>query len=164
MATDLFYGLLPDHLVLALLVALMLLETLRLDTRWARPVFILGLLGAGAALLHQWQAGYAAEIVAGEIHVDRLAVLGKLVVLGCGLAGALVFATRQGYKFWMLVTAMVFGAMLILHSAGFASLFLGIEMLSLPAFALIVQDQGSAGPASEGAVSSFTVRDMPMAV
>lgn len=163
MATDFFYGLLPDHLVLALMVALMLLETLRADVRWARPVFILGLLAAGAALLHQWQAGYAAEIVAGEIRVDRLAVLGKLVVLGCGLAGALVFAARQGYKFWMLVTAMAFGAMLILHSAGFASLFLGIEMLSLPAFALIVQDQGS-GPASEGAFKYLVLSSVASAL
>lgn len=163
MATDFFYGLLPDHLVLALMVALMLLETLHVDTRWARPVFILGLLAAGAALLHQWQAGYAAEIVAGEIRIDRLAVLGKLVVLGCGLAGALVFAARQGYKFWMLVTAMVFGAMLILHSAGFASLFLGIEMLSLPAFALIVQDQGS-GPASEGAFKYLVLSSVASAL
>jgi NADH-quinone oxidoreductase subunit N len=163
MATDFFYGLLPDHLVLALMVALMLLETLRADARWARPVFILGLLAAGAALLHQWQAGYAAEIVAGEIRVDRLAVLGKLVVLGCGLAGALVFAARQCYKFWMLVTAMVFGAMLILHSAGFASLFLGIEMLSLPAFALIVQEQGQ-GPASEGAFKYLVLSSVASAL
>jgi NADH-quinone oxidoreductase subunit N len=104
-----------------------------------------------------------AEIVAGEIRVDRLAILGKLVVLGCGLAGALVFAARQCYKFWMLVTAMVFGAMLVLHSAGFASLFLGIEMLSLPAFALIVQEQGQ-GPASEGAFKYLVLSSVASAL
>lgn len=163
MATDFFYGLLPDHLVLALMVALMLLETLRADARWARPVFVAGLLAAGAALLHQWQAGYAAEIVAGEIHVDRLAILGKLVVLGCALGAALLFAARQGYKFWLLVSAMVFGGMLILHSAGFASLFLGIELLSLPAFALIVQAQGQ-GPASEGAFKYLVLSSVASAL
>ncbi len=163
MATDFFYGLLPDHLLLALMVALMLLESLRVDARWARPVFIVGLLSAGAALLHQWQAGYSAEIVAGEIRVDRLAILGKLVVLGCGLGGALLFPARQGYKFWLLVSAMVLGAMLILHSAGFGSLFLGLEMLSLPAFALIVQEQGQ-GAASEGAFKYLVLSSVASAL
>ena len=164
MATDFVYGLLPDHLLLALMVALMLLETLRADARWARPVFVAGLLAVGAALLHQWQAGYGAEIVAGEIRVDRLAILGKLVLLGCGLSLPLIFAARQGYKFWMLVTAMLLGASLVLQSAGFASLFLGIEMLSLPAFALIVQDQGSAGPASEGAFKYLVLSSVASAL
>jgi NADH-quinone oxidoreductase subunit N len=163
MATDLFYGLLPDHTVLALMVVLMLMEILRADKLWARPIFIAGLLSAGAAALHQWLAGYSAEIVAGEVHVDRLAILGKLVVLGCGLAGAMVFAAGRSYKFWLLVTAMVFGAMLILHSASFASLFLGIEMLSLPAFALIIHEQGSS-PASEGAFKYLVLSSVASAL
>lgn len=163
MATDLFYGLLPDHTVLALMVVLMLMEILRADKLWARPIFIAGLLSAGAAALHQWLAGYSAEIVAGEVHVDRLAILGKLVVLGCGLAGAMVFAAGRSYKFWLLVTAMVFGAMLILHSASFASLFLGIEMLSMPAFALIIHEQGSS-PASEGAFKYLVLSSVASAL
>ena len=60
MATDFFYGLLPDHAVLALIVLLMLLEILRADKLWARPVFIAGLLCAGAAVLHQCLSGYSA--------------------------------------------------------------------------------------------------------
>lgn len=163
MAAEFFYGLLPDHLLLALMVALMLLETLRAHLRWARPVFVAGLLAAGAALLHQWQAGYSAEIVAGEIHVDRLAILGKLVLAGCGLAGAMIFAARQSYKVWVLVTAMVLGGMQILNSAGFASLFLGIEMLSLPAFALIVHAQGSS-QASEGAFKYLVLSSVASAL
>ena len=163
MATDFFYGLLPDHLLLALIVVLMLLETLRASPRWARPVFIVALLAAGAALLQQWQAGYNVEIISGEIRVDGFAVLGKLVVLGCGLSLALAFAARQGYKFWMLVASMVFGAMLILQSAGFASLFLGIEMLSLPAFALMVQEQGD-GLAAEGAFKYLVLSSVASAL
>jgi NADH-quinone oxidoreductase subunit N len=150
MATDLFYGLLPDHLLLALLVALMLLETLRAGPALARTVFVVGVLAAMAALAHQLAGGYSAEVIAGEIHVDRLAILGKLVVLGCGLALALGFAVQNGYKFWMLVASSLLGAMIIFGSAGFVSLFLGIEMLSLPAFALMVQGQGHTS-ATEGA-------------
>ncbi len=163
MAADFLYGLLPDHLVLALMVALMLLEILRAHVRWARPVFVAGLMAAGAALLHQWAAGYGAEIVAGEIQVDRLAILGKGVVLGCALAVAVIFVARQTYKHWVLVTAMLYGAMLILQSAGFASLFLGIELLSLPAFALIVHAQG-ASPASEGAFKYLVLSSVASAL
>ncbi len=163
MATDFFYGLLPDHVVLALVVVLMLLEILRADSIWVRPVVFVALASAGAAALHQWLAGYSVEIVTGEVHVDRLAILGKLLVLGCGLVVVLVFTARQSCKFWLLVASMLYGAMLILHSAGFASLFLGIEMLSLPAFALIVHEQGSS-PASEGAFKYLVLSSVASAL
>jgi NADH-quinone oxidoreductase subunit N len=54
--------------------------------------------------------------------------------------------------------------MLIFGSAGFASLFLGIEMLSLPAFALIVQGQGHTGPASEGAFKYLVLSSVASAL
>jgi NADH-quinone oxidoreductase subunit N len=76
--------------------------------------------------------------------------LGKAVLMGCGLALALGFTDQGGYKFWMLLASSLLGGMVILDSAGFATLFIGIEMLSLPAFALMVHRQGQ-GAASEGA-------------
>jgi len=72
------------------------------------------------------------------------------VVLACGLALAAGFDSRGGFKFWLLLAAMLLGAMLVMGSAGFASLFIGIELLSLPAFALMVQGQGRT-VATEGA-------------
>lgn len=150
MSADMLYGLLPDHLLLGLIVVLMLLETVRLDPRWARPVFVAFVLAALGVLLQQLGAGYSADILPGEIRVDRFALLAKLVVLGCGLAFAAGFDARGGFKFWLLLAAMLLGAMLVMGSAGFASLFMGIELLSLPAFALMVQGQGRT-VASEGA-------------
>ena len=150
MATDLLYGLLPAHLLLATMLALMLLETFRVGPALARTVFVVGVLAAMAALAHQLSGGYSAEVVAGELRVDRFAILGSLVVLGCGLTLALGFAAQNGYKFWMLLASSLLGACVILSSTGFVSLFLGIEMLSLPAFALMVQGQGHTS-ATEGA-------------
>ncbi len=150
MSADFLYGLLPDHLLLALMLLLMVLEMARVDARWARPVFV-GAVGAAlAVLLQQIAAGYSAEIVAGEIRIDRFALLAKAVLLGCGLAIALGFAARGGWKFWLLLASMLLGAMLVMGSAGFASFFIGIELLSLPAFALMVQGQGGT-VATEGA-------------
>jgi hypothetical protein len=92
----------------------MLLETLRAGPALARTVFIVGVLAAMAAALHQLRPATAPKSLPGEIHVDRLAILGKLVVLGCGLALALGLCGQNGYKFWLLVASSLLGAMLIL--------------------------------------------------
>src|SRR6187455_1227721 len=103
MATDFVYGLLPDLLVLKLIVVLMLLEMLRADARWARVAFIAFALTALAMLADQFQGGFAGELVSQEVVVDSLAVLGKSVLLLCGLGVAFGFgAAARGYKFWLL--------------------------------------------------------------
>lgn len=150
MVADLFYGLLPDHLVLGLIVVLMLLEMFRASPALARWVFVGALLAAGTALLQQLAAGYVAEIVPGEIRIDRFAQLAKLVILGCGLLLAFALPARSTYKTWLLLACALFGALIMMDSAGFASLFIGIEMLSLPAFALIIHGCGRSA-AAEGA-------------
>ncbi len=150
MAADFFYGLLADHLVLGLMVVLMLLEIFRAAPTLARIAFIATMLAAGAALLHQLATGYVADIVPGEIRIDRFAQLAKLVIVGGGLALAMTFPARASYKTWLLLACALFGALIMMNSAGFASLFIGIEMLSLPAFALMVHGCGR-GVAAEGA-------------
>jgi NADH-quinone oxidoreductase subunit N len=55
------------------------------------------------------------------------------------------------FKTAFLFCSSVLGAMVVMDSAGFAALFIGIEMLSLPAFALIVLGQGRTTAAAEGA-------------
>jgi NADH-quinone oxidoreductase subunit N len=150
MATDLLVGLVPEHIVLGLVLVLMLVEMARPDPRWSRVAFVAAMLAALAAAVWQAATGFAAEVVPGEIHVDRLAVLGKVVILLCGLGLGLGFPDPRSFKHWMLVASSLLGGMLILDSAGFASLFLGVELLSLPAFALIVHGAGRTA-ASEGA-------------
>lgn len=151
MGTDLFYGLLPEHILLALLLVLMLLEILRTDRRIATLLFTVAVAAGCGVLLAQLGQGYAADIAPGEIRVDRFAELAKLVVLGCGLIlGLCSLASSGTFKFWMLLSSSLMGALIIMDSAGFISLFMGIEMLSLPAFALMVHGCGSSA-SSEGA-------------
>jgi NADH-quinone oxidoreductase subunit N len=150
MRSEFVFALGPDLLLLGAIVALMLLEMLRADARWARAAFVVS-AGAGAFLLwQQLAAGYVSDVVPGELGTDRFAQLGKLVLLACGLGVAAGFAAARGYKFWLLVTSSMLGGMLMLGATGFAPLFIGIELLSLPAFALIVQGQGRTA-AAEGA-------------
>lgn len=167
MAADFFYALLPDLLLLALLVVLMGLETLRVHARWARPVALAALAAAGAALLHQIQAGYNGEPVAGELLIDAAALWGKAVLIGGLFALAALLAPPAedagAHKFWMGVAASGLGGLLMLGSSGFATLFLGIELLSLPAFALMVQGQGRSA-AAEGAFKYLVLSSLASAL
>jgi NADH-quinone oxidoreductase subunit N len=163
MATDLVYGLLPEHLVLGVMVLIMVLEMFRVDHRWARVAFVAAMLAGLAVAAQQFATGYRSEVIPGEIVVDRLAIAGKLVILTCGLALALGFPARESCKFWLLVASMSLGALLILDSAGFVLLFLGIEMLSLPAFALIVHGQGQTA-AGEGAFKYLVLSSVASAL
>ena len=142
MPSDFLVGLLPDRLLLALIVALMLLELMRTGTALARAVFIGVLTAVLLTVLRQMMAGYTAQIVPGEVHVDALTLAGKLALAAAGLLLGLTFPRGASHKTWVLLSASLFGGFVILDSAGFASLFLGIELLSLPAFALIVHGSG----------------------
>src|SRR4029077_5842020 len=90
MASDLAYGLLPDHLLLASLLVLMLLETIGARERLASVLLALTLFCGCAVLAQQIATGYVAEPLPGEIRIDRFALLAKLVILACGLLWTLV--------------------------------------------------------------------------
>ena len=151
MATDFLYGLLPEHLLLSLILILMVLEIMRADQALAGPLFLLTLsLGCGV-LVSQLSSGYTLTLIPGEVVIDRFAVLAKLVILGCGtVLGFFSITGSKCFKTWMLLSCSLFGGMIMMESAGFISLFIGIEMLSLPAFAMMLHGRG-ASVACEGA-------------
>jgi NADH-quinone oxidoreductase subunit N len=163
MTNDFVYALGPDLLLLGAIVVLMLLEMFRADARWSRFVFIAAAAAGACLLTQQLTAGFNADVIPGEIGTDRFAQLAKLVLLGCGTGVALGFAAARGYKFWLLVTSSLLGGMLMVGSAGFAPLFIGIELLSLPAFALIAQGQGRSA-AAEGAFKYLVLSSVASAL
>jgi len=150
MPADFWTALLPDHLLLGLLFAVMALEMLRVDERVARPLLIVTLAAAWAVLLRQYATGNAVTLVADEFRIDRFAVLAKLVIVGCGLLWSTLLRGRVTFKTAFLASSSLLGASVVMDSAGFVSLFIGVEMLSLPAFALMVHGAGDTA-ASEGA-------------
>ena len=163
MPTELLVGLLPEHLTLGIILVLMLLEILRADPRWARGVFLVGVAAGIGTLLGQLSAGYRATIVPSEVVIDQFALAARTVLLLCGAGLALGFRDAGGYKFWLLAASSLLGGLLMMDSAGFVTLFLGIELLSLPAFALIVLGQGRTA-ASEGAFKYLVLSSVASAV
>ncbi|HEY5807402.1 MAG TPA: proton-conducting transporter membrane subunit [Povalibacter sp.] len=150
MAIDLWYGLLPEHLLLGTLLGLMVLEMCKAPAPLGHTLVRLVLVTAGTVLVRQYMQGYAIDLLPGEIRIDRFALLAKLLLVSCGLVWAFVFPARATFKSGMLLCSCLLGACVMMDSAGFIPLVLGIEMLSLPAFALMVHGAG-ASAASEGA-------------
>ncbi|HJV35105.1 NADH-quinone oxidoreductase subunit N [Geomonas sp.] len=151
MGIDLIYGLLPEHILLTLILALMVLESLRVDRQWAGPLFTFSLVAGCLVLCQQIGEGYAFGLAQEEIAVDRPALLARLAVLGCGLILGLCFHERfASYKSRLLLSCSLLGGLLMMGSTSFITLFIGIEMLSLPAFALMLHGGGEPA-ASEGA-------------
>jgi NADH-quinone oxidoreductase subunit N len=163
MGTDLFYGLLAEQLLLGLLLALMLLEMLKASPRVADALVKLVLLAACAVLVRQYAQGYDVDLLPGEVRVDRFAVLAKLVLLSCALLLSLVSPVAATFKSGFLVCSSLLGALIVMDSAGFIPLFIGIEMLSLPAFALIVSGTGTTS-ASEGAFKYLVLSSIATAL
>lgn len=144
MAADLFYGLLPEHFLLALLVVLMFIEIIGRGGRAAGILFNIVMISGCAVLLNQLGQNYSAMIVADEIVIDHFALVARLVVFACGIVyGVSCLGNNEKPKFWILLTSSLLGASIVFVSSGFISLFLGIELLSLPAFALIVHRAGN---------------------
>jgi len=163
MPSELMSGLLPEFLVLGAIVLLMLLEMLRVDGRLARAVFVVATGGGLVVLLRQISAGFGATLVPGEVVIDPFAMHARVVLLLCALGLGLGFSRAGGHKFWLLAAGSLLGGLLMMASAGFITLFLGIELLSLPAFALIVHQQGR-GVASEGAFKYLVLSSVASAV
>lgn len=163
MPTDIPYALLPELLVGATVLALMIAEAVRADARFARVVFAVGAVASLAACLQQWLAAYGAVLLDGELRIDRVTQFGRAAALACAVALAAAFPTARGYKFWLLVACSLLGALAIAASGGFAVFFIGLEMLSLPAFALIVLERGSTS-AGEGALKYLVLSSVASAL
>jgi NADH-quinone oxidoreductase subunit N len=163
MASEFIHALAPELLLLGLIVVLMLLEILRADARWARPCVVAALAAALVLLLLQLDGNYSSAVAMGEVEVDRFSILARIVLLLCMTAVALGFGAAQSCKFWVLATASALGGLLVVGSTGFAPLFIGIELLSLPSFALIVHGQGRSA-ASEGAFKYLVLSSVASAL
>ena len=127
------HGLLPEHILLGLILILMMLELTGMDKRAGSILFLVS-LGAGTVTLGlQLSQGYVANMVAGEIRIDRFAEISRLVILSCGLILGIYSLTSEAcYKYWILIASSLLGALIILDSAGFISLFMGIEISRYP--------------------------------
>ncbi len=153
---DLVYGLLPEHLMLLLLLLLAMLGPLS----HGRNTLILTtvvLLASALVVVIQMLEGYSAEVVPGQYAVDGMALLAKLVILITGLAVvALSSRYAASVKFYLLLSSSLLGALVAMGSESFITLYLGLEILAIPCYAMLAVG-GRSGRADEAAVKYVLV-------
>jgi NADH-quinone oxidoreductase subunit N len=138
-AQEILMAMLPEHLLLAGIVALLCLELVAGRARWAFAVSILAVMAAAAAAIGLFAAGYSAEPFAGQYSVDPIASLGKAILLALAVLVLLISRSDLSQRpFPVLLLSSLYGVCLLLSSDTFLTLFLGLELMSLPVYVLVV--------------------------
>ena len=138
-ARDIVIAMLPEHLLLAGIVALLVLEIASARPRGALPLSLLAVVGALSAAAVLAIGGYSAAPFAGQFSVTPQDLLAKTVVLA--LAVPVLLLSRQDFgepRFHVLLLSSLYGVCLLLSADSFLTLFLGLELMSLPVYALVL--------------------------
>ncbi len=132
-------AMLPEHVLLAGIVLLIVLEIAG-SRRGALVLSAAVVAGAAviAAKLHL--AGYVAAPFAGQFSVGPGPFLAKAVVLG--LAFPVLLLARGDFAddgpFYPLLLSSLYGFCLLMSADSFLTLFLGLEIMSLPVYVMVL--------------------------
>jgi NADH-quinone oxidoreductase subunit N len=136
---DVLTAMLPEHV---LLLGMLLLLGLEIYTGRERGGFLLAvatLVVAGLAALWLTCTGYAGAPFPGHYSINAAGALSKAVLLAFALPVLLV--SRDDFeegRYYVLLLASLYGACLLVSSDSFATLFLGLEIMSLPVYVLVL--------------------------
>ncbi|MBS0396144.1 MAG: NADH-quinone oxidoreductase subunit N, partial [Proteobacteria bacterium] len=132
-------ALLPEHLLLVGIVALLALEIQNPRARGAFAIAFAGTAAAAAAALWLHWTGLSAAPFPGHYLVGPAMSLAKFVLLGLALPVLLLSRDEfSGARYYALLLGSLYGALLLPSSASFPTLFLGLELLSLPVYVLVL--------------------------
>lgn len=134
-----FAAMLPEHLLLAGIVLLLVLEIGWTRSRGALPLSLVVVGVATVAAAWLGLSGYAATPFPGHYSVTAGGLLAKAVVLA--LAIPVLLLARDDFPegaFYPLLLSSLYGFCLLFSSDSFLTLFLGLEIMSLPVYVLVL--------------------------
>ncbi len=137
--TTLLVAMSPEHLLLAGIVVLLAIDSASDRPRGHLPVALLAVAGAALAAALLAISGYAAAPFPAQLSVDSSAFAAKAIVLV--LAIPVLLLARDEFPdgpFYTLLLSSLYGACLILSADSFLTLFLGIELMSIPVYVLVL--------------------------
>jgi NADH-quinone oxidoreductase subunit N len=137
--TELFTAMAPEHLLLAGIVALVALEIVSERSRGALVVATASAAAAAAAAFWLHSNGINASPFAGQYSIDPQWSLAKALVLS--LAVPILLMSRDEFRdgpFYPLLLSSLYGFCLLLSADSFLTLFLGLELMSLPVYTLVL--------------------------
>jgi NADH-quinone oxidoreductase subunit N len=136
---DVLTAMLPEHVLLAGMLLLLVLEIARGRERGGFALAVVTVAAAAAAALSLAGTGYVGAPFPGHYAVDATSSIAKAVLIALSLPVLLV--SRDDFeetRYYVLVLSSLYGACLLTSSASFATLFLGIEIMSLPVYVLVL--------------------------
>ena len=134
-----FAAMLPEHLLLSGLVALLILEIVSDEPRGELAVSLVAVGLAGLAAAWIASQGRTLEPFPGQFVVTPVIAWAKAAVLL--LAIPVLLISREDFErgpYYPLLLSSLYGVLLIASSGSFLTLFLGIEIMSIPVYALVL--------------------------
>jgi len=132
-------ALLPEHLLLAGIVLLIGLEVAGTRPRAAVALSLLAVTAAATAAAYLYAGGYVAAPFPGHYSVGPTTSIAKAIVLA--LAVPVLLMSRDDFAegpFYPLLLSSLYGVCLVVSADSFLTLFLGIELMSLPVYVLVL--------------------------
>ena len=136
---NILFAMAPENILLAGIIVLIGLEVAEADERSALAVSLIALVSA--CFVATWLAmnGYAFDAFPGHYSVDGSTLLAKAIVLALAVPVVLVSRDETDQRqFHILLAASLYGICLLLSADSFITLFLGLELMSLPVYALVL--------------------------
>ncbi len=136
---DVLIAMLPEHL---LLVGVLLLLGLEIASGKVRDGFAIAVTAVAAATAAAWilyTRGYVGAPFLDHYTVDPMAFIAKAAILALTLPVLLV--SRDDFadnRYYALLLSSLYGACLVISSNSFPTLFLGLELMSLPVYVLVL--------------------------
>ncbi len=133
-------AMLPEHFLLAGIVLLIGVEIASSKPRGALTLSLLIVTAAAAAAACLYYSGYAAAPFPGQYSVDPATALAKAIVLALVVPVLLISHDDFGddSRFYILLLSSLYGFCLLLSADSFLTLFLGLELMSLPVYVLVL--------------------------
>ena len=150
-------AMLPEHLLLTGIVGLLVLEIGEPRSRGAVVLALGATVAAALVALWLWSTAYSGAPFPGHYAVGPATSLAKFLLLA--LAVPVLVLSREEFtspRYYALMLGSLYGACLMPSSMSFLTLFLGIELLSLPVYVLVLlafqRPEGAEACACNGAV------------
>jgi len=137
--TTLLVAMSPEHLLLVGIVLLIAIDIVSDWTRSHLPVALVTVSAATLAAALLAISGYAAAPFPGQLSLDSSAFAAKAIVLVLAIPAILL--ARDEFPdgpFYVLLLSSLYGACLILSADSFLTLFLGLELMSIPVYVLVL--------------------------
>ena len=132
-------AMLPEHLLLAGLVLVLIVEIMGRGTRAALLVAIVAVAAATVVAGSMFANAFSGAPFPGQFSVTPSTSLAKAIVLALTIPVLLMSRDEfAGGEFSALLLSSLYGVCLLISADSFLTMLLGLELMSLPVYALIL--------------------------